>query len=187
MKCKLEYAFKILFNNLSTLSRTFKLLKYISLRSFLFVLHVKGWESSVFLESVSFYQCFQNVTDSVFVWFVSLGPNQHFFSHVGTFLVMLGQVFLGWTSTYQRVKCLAQGYNAVPLIRLEPVTPPSRFKHSTTEPPPSSTDSVWSGVFARGYRGFQAFTLMILIPECIHALFDGKIMYIPLSTQINLK
>ena len=27
---------------------------------------------------------------------------------------MLGWVFLGWTSTKQRVKCLSQGHNAVP-------------------------------------------------------------------------
>ena len=30
--------------------------------------------------------------------------------------------------------CLAQGQNAVTPMRLEPVAPPSRVKHSTTEP-----------------------------------------------------
>ena len=30
--------------------------------------------------------------------------------------------------------CLAQGYNAVTLVRLEPVALRSRVKHSTTEP-----------------------------------------------------
>ena len=30
--------------------------------------------------------------------------------------------------------CLAQGYNAVPPVRIEPATPQSQVKHSTTEP-----------------------------------------------------
>ena len=30
--------------------------------------------------------------------------------------------------------CLAQGHNAVTLVRLKPATPRSRVKHSTTEP-----------------------------------------------------
>ena len=30
--------------------------------------------------------------------------------------------------------CLAQGHNAVMLVRLEPTVPPSRIKHSTNEP-----------------------------------------------------
>ena len=33
---------------------------------------------------------------------------------VNNFSVMSGWVFLGWTSTKQRIKCLAQGHNAVP-------------------------------------------------------------------------
>ena len=33
--------------------------------------------------------------------------------------------------------CLAQGHNAVTPVRLEPVAPRSRVKHSTTEPLPS--------------------------------------------------
>ena len=33
---------------------------------------------------------------------------------VNNFSVMLGWVFLGWTSTKQTIKCLAQGHNAVP-------------------------------------------------------------------------
>ena len=48
--------------------------------------------------------------------------------------VMLGQVFLGWTSTKQGLMRLAQRHNAVTLMRLEPVALPSRVKHSTTEP-----------------------------------------------------
>ena len=39
--------------------------------------------------------------------------------------------------TKQRIKCLAQGHNTVPLVRLEPATPRSQVKHSFTEPPHS--------------------------------------------------
>ena len=35
---------------------------------------------------------------------------------------MLGQVFLGWTSTKQGLVCLAQGHNKVPPVMLEPAT-----------------------------------------------------------------
>ena len=38
---------------------------------------------------------------------------------------MWGLVFLGWTSTKQRIKSLAQGHNPVLPVRLEPATPPS--------------------------------------------------------------
>ena len=40
-------------------------------------------------------------------------------------LYMSRPVFLGWTSTKWRIKCLAQGHNTVPPLRLEPVTPRS--------------------------------------------------------------
>ena len=40
--------------------------------------------------------------------------------------------------TKQGIKCLDQGHNTVPPVRLEPATLPSRGKHSTTEPPLSS-------------------------------------------------
>ena len=53
---------------------------------------------------------------------------------VNNFSVMSGGVFLGWTSTKQGLMCLAQGYNAVPPVRLKPTMPRSRVKHNTTEP-----------------------------------------------------
>ena len=53
---------------------------------------------------------------------------------VNNFSVMSGWVFLGWTSTKQGLMCLAQGHKAVPSVRLEPATPRSWVKHSTTEP-----------------------------------------------------
>ena len=56
------------------------------------------------------------------------------YHRVNSFSVMSGQVFLGWTSTKQRIKCLAQWHNAVPLVRLELPTPQSQVKHSTTKP-----------------------------------------------------
>ena len=43
---------------------------------------------------------------------------------------------------YKRIKCLAQGHSAVPLVRLEPTTPLSEVKHSTTEPPRSSDQTI---------------------------------------------
>ena len=66
----------------------------------------------------------------LFVCVDSLRPSQQF-------SVMSGRVFLGRTSTKQRIKCLAQGHITVPPVRLEPATPRSRVKHSTTEPPRS--------------------------------------------------
>ena len=57
-------------------------------------------------------------------WFDSLRP-------INNLSVIKGPVFLGWTSTKLGLMCLAQGHNAV---RLDPVAPRSRVKHSTTEP-----------------------------------------------------
>ena len=51
-------------------------------------------------------------------------PSQQFFSYVGT----------GIPGLKQGLMCLAQGHNTVMLVRLEPTTPLSRVKHSTTEP-----------------------------------------------------
>ena len=48
--------------------------------------------------------------------------------------VIYGWVFLGLTSTKLGLMCLAQGHNAVTLVRLEPAASRSLVKHSTTEP-----------------------------------------------------
>ena len=53
-------------------------------------------------------------TATLFVWFYSLRPSQHF-------SVMSGRVFLGLASTKQRIKCLAQ----VPPVGFESATPRS--------------------------------------------------------------
>ena len=53
---------------------------------------------------------------------------------VSNFSIISGWVFLGLTSTKQRIKCLAQGHDTVQPARLQPATPRSRVKHSTTEP-----------------------------------------------------
>ena len=50
---------------------------------------------------------------------------------------MSRRVFLGVTSANQGLMCLAQGDNTVTPVRLEPATPLSRVKHSTTEQLPS--------------------------------------------------
>ena len=60
----------------------------------------------------------------VFDWFDSVLANN--------FSVGIG--FLGWTSTKQGLKCLAQGHDAVKPVRLQPKTLRSWDKHSTTEP-----------------------------------------------------
>ena len=53
---------------------------------------------------------------------------------VNNFLVMSGRIFMGLPSTKQGLLCLAQGHNTVTPVRLEPPTPWSRVKLSTTEP-----------------------------------------------------
>ena len=61
-----------------------------------------------------------------------------------------------WTSTKQRIKHLAQGHNAVPLVRLEPTTPLSRAKHSATEPLHSSIDGyVFVGLCHNEHYNFR--------------------------------
>ena len=67
------------------------------------------------------------IISQIWIDFVFLRPSQQFFSHVG-----MGPP--GLISTKQRIKCLAQGHNAVALVRLEPATPQSPVKHSTSEP-----------------------------------------------------
>ena len=57
------------------------------------------------------------VQNHLFVCVDVLCPSQQFFSHVG----MLS-VFLGCVSTKQRIKCLAQVYNTVPLNSLKLAT-----------------------------------------------------------------
>ena len=63
----------------------------------------------------------------LFLFFDSLDP-------INNLSVMLGQVFLGWTSSKLGLMCLAQGHNAAMPVRLEPMAPRSPVKHSTTEP-----------------------------------------------------
>ena len=45
------------------------------------------------------------------------------------FKVMLGR-FLGCTNTKQRIKYLAQGYNAMPTVRFQIANPQSQVTHS---------------------------------------------------------
>ena len=60
-----------------------------------------------------------------------------FYVPVNNFSVMLGRVFLGWSSTKQGLMCFAKGHNAMTPVRLEPGTPRSLVMHSTTEFPTS--------------------------------------------------
>ena len=52
---------------------------------------------------------------------------------VNNFSLMWGQVFLGCTSTNQRLMCLAKGHNAVTPMRLKHTNPLPLDSHSTTE------------------------------------------------------
>ena len=53
---------------------------------------------------------------------------------VNNFSVMLGWVFLGWTSTKQGFMCPAQGQNTCDASEAPTANPQSQVKHSTTEP-----------------------------------------------------
>ena len=64
------------------------------------------------------------VSFRLFLWFDFLCP-------INNLSVIKQQIFLGWTSTKVGLMCLAKGHNPV---RLEPVFPRFRVKHSTTEP-----------------------------------------------------
>ena len=64
----------------------------------------------------------------LFLWFDSLCPSQQFCSYIGTNLFGLNQYLK------QGFMCLAQEHNPVNPVKLEPATPRSRDKHSTTEP-----------------------------------------------------
>ena len=61
------------------------------------------------------------------VWFNSWSP-------INNLSVIKGRLLLGWTSTKLGLMCLAQGHNPVTSVRLEPPSPRSLVKHSTTEP-----------------------------------------------------
>ena len=56
----------------------------------------------------------QNFTLKIFVCVDAICLSQQFFSNVGTFFPF----FLCWTSTEQRIRCLAQGHNTLPLVSL---------------------------------------------------------------------
>ena len=76
---------------------------------------------------------------SEFVCVDALRSSQQFFSHVGMFSCLPGL-----TSIKQRIKCLAEGHNTVPLVSLELATLGSKVLHSTTEPLHSS---IWNDNF----------------------------------------
>ena len=67
---------------------------------------------------------------------------------INNFSVISGWVFLCRTSTKQGLMRSAQGHNTVTPVRLEPVTPRYRVKHSTTEPLRSQFWSCWCDAFS---------------------------------------
>ena len=56
------------------------------------------------------------------------------------------------SSSVEPVKCLAQGHNAASPVRLKPVTPQSRVKHSTIEPLCSSSSLIWFQTVCKDYQ-----------------------------------
>ena len=82
------------------------------------------------------YLSFRTNTMFVACWLVDLILNVP----VNNFSLMLGRShrFLGITSTFWRMKCLAQGHNKVTRVRIEPPTSRSgirRPKHQASAPP----------------------------------------------------
>ena len=57
------------------------------------------------------------VQEHLFVCVDALRPSQQFFVLSGRF-----SVFLGWTSTKQQTRCLAQGHSTAILVSLEQAT-----------------------------------------------------------------
>ena len=68
--------------------------------------------------------------------------------------------------------CLAQGHNAVMIVKLKPATPQSRVKHSTTEPLLSSLASVLFGFLDLRPKS----TAMVNVGQSVHltTLFPGQ-------------
>ena len=96
------------------------------------------------------------------------------------FSVMSGRVFLGWTSTKQRIKCLAQGHNIVtpPRVRLKPATLPSPVWHSTNWATALRTymDKSWNCLKSWFFK-FQILKLAICLQNINTLKFKWPIVY----------
>ena len=77
---------------------------------------------------------------------------------------MSGQVFLGWTNTKQRIKCLAQGHNAAPPVRLEPATPQARVNAFDGINAVHGNDVVT-------FKGLQAFKILFTKIQCEKSIY----------------
>ena len=91
-------------------------------------LHVLNKDADHMDQSEHFVQSDQHLCYK-FVWFDSLGSSQQF-------LFMSEQVFMGWTSAKQLIKCLVHRHNRVtlPAVRLIPVALQPHSKLLPTEP-----------------------------------------------------
>ena len=78
---------------------------------------------------------------------------------------MFGQVFLGWTSTKQRIKCLVQGHNAVPPVRLKPTTPQSRVNDAFV-----GINAVYGNDVVI-FKGLRAFTISFTKIQCEKSVY----------------
>ena len=66
--------------------------------------------------------------------------------------------------------CLAQGHNAVTLLNLEPVAPPSQFKLSTTEPLRSPVSAVTTRKMPERASKYTKYQNLLQVPKLLHLL-----------------
>ena len=120
------------------------------------------WIKFVHMQLGSFFVCL--------IWFFT--SNQQSFSYIGTGLPGLNQYLA-------RINVPAQGHNTVIPMRLEPATPGSRVKHSTTEPLRSPASWVVLDV-----NKLLPSTLYIMCPIQLQSL---KLLRLTVQEEIRLQ
>ena len=104
------------------------------------------------------------------------------YNPVNNFSVMSRRVILGLTSTEQRIKCLAQGHNAVPLVGLKPQhfnlkSSPLPLSHLA---PHMCTENLTILLILNGMFRHQKRCTAFSQSSTIHVLF-GLILYVPVN------
>ena len=112
----------------------------------------------------------------MFVWFDCLRP-------INNLSVIKGWVFLGWTSTKLGLMCLAQGYNMVMPVRLEPEAPRSPIKYSTTEP----LHSLKSILLVEDCVKWFLFVSILYAPVNNFSVMSGQVFLVWTSTKQGIK
>ena len=100
---------------------------------------LKGWWRQIFwhirsiLQKIRFDISCESAAGSWFTWNINLSYICLFWLFTSQSIIFQScrdAVLPGWTGTEQRIKCLAQGHNAVPPVKLELATPRSQVKYS---------------------------------------------------------